>query len=208
VGCFVHKGYIPDGILRSEEERTISLNCRQYVLSCSFAVATVFVMALMCLPALATAQGAGEYDVKAAFLYNFVRFTEWPSEADSRPMSICIIGSDPFGRALDALQGRPVKGKPIAVRRIRNLQEVQGCRVLFIGASEKDRLRDILATVRGFNVLTIGDTEHYARHGVMINFFVEENKVAFEINVDAVRQTDLTITSKLLRLARIVQSSP
>jgi hypothetical protein len=147
-----------------------------------------------------------EYDVKAAFIFNFAKFVEWPNEGQISNWRVCLVGTDPFGAALDELDGKIVKEKKMAVKRDESLNSLKNCQMLFISSSEKERLKSILAAIKEYNVLTISDTENFARQGVMINFYVEDNKVRFEINADAVRRTGLKITSKLLRLARLIHA--
>jgi hypothetical protein len=145
-----------------------------------------------------------EYEVKAAFIFNFTKFVEWPVENQISNWRLCLVGTDPFGAALDELNGKIVKEKKMAVKRDESLGNLKSCQILFISSSEKERLRPILGAIKEHNVLTISDTENFARQGVMINFYVEDNKVRFEINPDAIRRSGLRITSKLLRLARLI----
>lgn len=151
-----------------------------------------------------------EYQVKAAFLYNFGRFVEWPPQP--RPPSaftICVLGKDPFGPVLDELiKDKSIQGmKPVA-RRLERVEDAGDCRILFISSSEDARLPHILATLRGRSVLTVGEAERFAHRGGMINFRLEGSKVRFEINPDAAEQAGLTISSQLLKLARIIHESP
>ncbi len=146
-----------------------------------------------------------EYDVKAAFIFNFIKFVQWPEEDDIPGWRFCVVGTDRFGAAIDDLSRKTVKEKKITVKREESVAALKHCHVLFIGSSEWQRLKSILTGVREYRVLTVGDTEDFAHRGVMINFYLEEGKVRFEINMDAVRRANLKIDSKLLRLARIIQ---
>lgn len=152
-----------------------------------------------------------EYQIKAAFLYNFAKFVEWPAHAfkEARPtMTLCVLGDDPFGTTLDqTVDGKTVAGKKMVVARFEGLQNLAACHLLFISSSERNRLAKTLDAVTGSNVLTIGDTERFAQQGVMINFYVEENKVRFEINQHAAELAGLKISSKLLNLATIVHGT-
>lgn len=148
-----------------------------------------------------------EYKVKAAFLYNFTLFVEWPTEAftgNDSPLTVCILGKSPFGNALGGLSGKSAKTRKLAVRQINGVQETQGCQVLFVSASEKMQLHNILAAVRNQNVLTVSDLDRFAEAGGIINFVTLEDKVRFEVNLKAARQARLKVSSQLLKLARDV----
>ncbi|OHE22205.1 MAG: hypothetical protein A3J94_01770 [Syntrophus sp. RIFOXYC2_FULL_54_9] len=148
-----------------------------------------------------------EYKVKAAFLYNFTLFVEWPTEtfpANDSPLTICILGKSPFGDALGSLRGKTVKTRKLAVRQINSVQEMRGCQVLFVSASEKMQLPNILAAVKNLNVLTVSDLDRFAEAGGIINFITLEDKVRFEVNLKAAQQARLKISSQLLKLARDV----
>lgn len=159
---------------------------------------------VLLLPGMARAQ-APEYDLKAAFLFNFVKFVEWPPTAfagDRTPLTICIYGDDPFGRTLDAVvQGERVGERGLLVQRPDSLDDVRGCHVLFVCRSEKGRLAEVLAQVREAPVLTVGDTDGFLRAGGVINFVLEGSKVRFLIDQAAAERSGLRISSKLMRLA-------
>jgi hypothetical protein len=147
-----------------------------------------------------------EYAVKAAFLYNFAKFVEWPSGAPGGPIKIGILGKDPFGSTLDStVRGKTANGRSLVVRRLKRTRDARSCHIVFISRSEKGRLTEILTAVKGAPVLTVADTERFAHQGGMVNFYLEQNKVRFEANVRAARHARLTISSKLLRLAKIVR---
>ena len=159
---------------------------------------------VLLLPGVARAQ-APEYDLKAAFLFNFVKFVEWPPAAfagDRTPLTICVYGDDPFGRTLDALvEGERAGERGLLVRRPDSLGGLEGCHVLFVSRSEKDRLGEVLAQVQGQPVLTVGDTDGFLRAGGAINFILEGSKVRFLIDQAAAERSGLKISSKLMRLA-------
>jgi hypothetical protein len=171
-------------------------------------IGLVFVLAGMLLNA--PAQGSGEYAVKAAFLYNFARFVEWPGQAlgnGGSPLLVGVMGDDPFGSSIDqVVAGKNVNGHPIAVNRLRWGQDLRQCHILFISSSEARRLPQILASLRGASVLTVADMERFDQQGGVVRFFIEDGKVRFEINVDAADQAGLKISSKLLALAKIVRA--
>jgi hypothetical protein len=156
----------------------------------------------------AGAQEAGptESQIKAAFLYNFAKFIEWPDNTGM--LNLCILGEDRFGKDIDAIEGKAAAGKTLTVRRIKSAQDIKQCRMLFIASPESERLSGILTAAQGLNILTVGDTAGYAEQGVIINFYTEQNKVRFEINKDAAARSGLKISSKLFSLARIVYDTP
>jgi hypothetical protein len=148
-----------------------------------------------------------EYDVKAAYIYNFAKFVEWPRGKPPEPggtISVCLVGNDPFGPALAAIEGKTAEGKKIRIRREQFARNVKGCEVLFISSSEEERLDRVLEAVKGLPVLTIGDTKGFAQRGVMINFYMESRQVRFEINPKAAERGGLKISSNLLKIAKIV----
>jgi len=145
---------------------------------------------------------ATEYQIKAAFLYNFTKFIDWPF--DTGTLNLCILGEDHFGRDIDDIEGKTVAGKALSVRRIKSVQDIKQCRMLFIASPESERLDSILIAAQGLNILTVGDTTGYAERGVIINFYTEHNKIRFEINKDAASRSELKISSKLFGLAKIV----
>ena len=165
-------------------------------------------LALLLAPALAIAQGPSEYGVKAAFIHNIAKFVEWPAAANNNGdvIELCVIGRNPFGDALTVLDGKQV-GKLSWKIRFPTLQSnLQACQVLFIAASEGGRLAPILDKLGDSPTLTMGDTEGYAELGVMVNFYIDENKVRFEVNPEAAGRVRLKVGSQLLKLARIVKT--
>jgi hypothetical protein len=149
-----------------------------------------------------------EYEVKAAFLYNFARFVEWPAEAfrDAHaPFVIAVLGRDPFGRALDqTVAGKSVLGRRIEVRRADRLDGVRGAHIVFVSASERGHLSTILRAMNAPGVLVVGETDGFAQRGGAINFVLHGNKVRFEINPARAEQSRLRISSQLLKLATLV----
>ena len=151
-----------------------------------------------------------EREVKAVFIFNFVQFVEWPPDAfDSpeSPFTIGVLGDDPFGSLLDeAVKGEVVKGRPLLVARFRRVEDIKTCHVLFVSPSEAGMYEQILAALRTRPTLTVGETESFTSRG-MIRFLTERNRVRLEVNVGAVKAAGLTISSNLLRAARIVGST-
>jgi len=152
---------------------------------------------------------ASDYEAMAALLYNVAKFVEWPSKAlpeTSPSLVLCILGEDPIGAALDQdLQGKKVNGKELVIKQYREVQDIEGCHILFIGASERQRLAEIFHTLNHSSVLTVAHMERFANLGGMINFIIRDNKVQFEINVDAAERAGLKMSSKVLKFAKIVR---
>jgi YfiR/HmsC-like len=172
----------------------------------------VLISALLFTPGLCEQTSRpSEYQVKTAYLYNFARFVWWPQAAtgsnDSFP--ICVLGQDPFGRALDAgLAGQTVDRRKVVVRRISNASEAAGCHVLFISASEDGRLKTILAALDKEPILTVSDMPQFSERGGMIQFVLEGDRVRFEVNLPAAEDAGLTLSSELLRVAAAIKRNP
>ncbi|MEO7209038.1 MAG: YfiR family protein [Steroidobacteraceae bacterium] len=157
---------------------------------------------------LSAADAPTENQVQAVFLFNFTRFVEWPPQtfaAPSDPFVIGIVGSDPFGARLDeAVRNEQINGHILTVRRFRSISEVDNCQILFIDRSEIGRLGQILAALDHHSTLTVSEADGAAQHGVMIQFATENSRIRLRINVDSARAVGLTISSKLLRPAKII----
>lgn len=166
----------------------------------------MLLLALM-IPGPVLGAGFSEYELKAAFIYNFAAFADWPPSAPPG-MDFCVIGRDPFGRALDALKGKQVKGVGVSVRRIQTIADARRCHVLFISASEVDNLEQLLATVKDLPVLTVADTEGAVHQGVIIGFAIENQRITFEVNTAAAHSANIMLSSRLLKLARNVYPQP
>ena len=166
-------------------------------------LASFLVLAAVLVAPEAGAQvAAPEYDVKAAFLYNFTKFVEWPASAFSDgALRLCVMGDDPFGKTLQTVAGEEVAGHKLIVLSTEKLSDPAGCQVLFISRSESERMPQILSSLRDVPVLTVGDTRGFLEKGGMINFTFEGSKVRFEINQESAERAGIKISSKLLRLA-------
>jgi hypothetical protein len=149
-----------------------------------------------------------EYQVKAAYLFNFLKFVEWPEESFADPLApivIGVVGEDPFGNALpQVVIGKTVQGRDLVIRIYRPGEDLRGAHILFISASERKRLPTILSSLRGSSVLTVADTAGFLDAGGMIQFLNENGRVRFAINVDATGRAKLKMSSKLLSLAKVV----
>jgi hypothetical protein len=160
-------------------------------------------LALHC--ASVRADAPTEYEVKAAFIHNIAKFVEWPVRpAAGGSLRLCILGQSPLTEAAGLLQGKQVGDLVWEVRSVDSRSRLNECQVLFVAASESDNLRRVLEGLNGSAVLTVADSDGYAAQGVMVNFYIEQNKVRFEINAGAASRAGLRISSQLLKLARIV----
>ena len=176
-------------------------------------LATVTVTSVILLPVSfsVSAQVArpSEAELKSAFVYNFIKFTEWPAEEmanKSEPFVISVLGKDPFGAALDkTIEGESFHQKPIVVRRFSRMDESVGTQVLFISASEENNLPAILKLLDGKAILTVSDIENFAERGGIIKLKRESNRIVFDINLEAAKRAGLAMNSQLLKLAKIVR---
>lgn len=145
----------------------------------------------------------GEYEVKAAFLYNFGKFVQWPARAGlSGPFQLCVLGDDPFGPLLyRTIAGETIDGRRVVARQIFSAEEAGGCRVLFISSSKQAQLMDVLAALAGTSALTVSDMPEFVQRGGMIQFVLMGKRVRFAINLSAAERVGLRLSSQLLKLA-------
>ena len=167
----------------------------------------LLIFLFFCAPVFAQ-DALSEYQVKAAYLFNFLKFVEFPNESFADPLApiiIGVLGEDPFGNALpQVVTGKTVQGRDLVIHLYRTGENLRGAHILFISVSERKRLPMILSTLRGASVLTVADTAGFLDAGGMIQFLNENERVRFAINVDATGRAKLKISSKLLSLARVV----
>ena len=146
---------------------------------------------------------ADDYRVNAAFLYNFAKFVEWPAQAfatPSAPLTLCVLGVDPFGAVLDdTLRGQLVAGRTISVRRLAQVEP--GCHLLFIGGSERNRLSLLTGQLRRASVLTVSEEPGFNESGGMIELFTDRDGVQFNISPKAVERSGLRASARLIALA-------
>lgn len=171
-------------------------------------------LCLLCLSVLSVplvvAQGAqtafSEYQVKAAFLYNFAKFVEWPPRGETGPVKIGILGDDPFGSYLDqVIHKKTIRNRPIETRHFRTVDNLEVCDILFISDSESKHASDVIRTLTGVPVLTVGEGRGFADQGGMIGLVIDDGKVRFDINAKAAKASGITVRSQLLDLARSVK---
>ncbi len=156
-------------------------------------------------PARAELESSREYSLKAAFLYNFCQFIEWPDTAFAgrgAPLVIGVLGDDPFGSLLEeTVEGEVVRGRRLRVERYRRVEDARRCQILFICGSEGKRSGAIVAALRGRSVVTVGETADFLEQGGMIALLSDQNRVKLRINPAMLRSSNLTVSSKLLRVA-------
>ncbi len=155
------------------------------------------------------AQVFNEYQVKAAFLYSFAKFVEWPPQAFSSPSSaigICILGDDPFGNFLDdTVRGKSVGGRPLAVYRLTDFPAGHECKILFIASSERRRMPALLASVATPGLLTVGDTAEFAAQGGVIGLRLDGERIRLLVNLTSAEKAQLRVSSRVLSMATIVK---
>jgi hypothetical protein len=149
-----------------------------------------------------------EYQLKAVFLFNFAQFVEWPAQAyrDAKaPLVIGVLGVDPFGSFLDQLvRGEKVGDRPLIVRRFQRADDITDCQILFISRSEAATLGQVIGRLKGRSLLTVSDVDTFTRQGGIVRFVTENGKIRLRINLEAAKECELTISSKVLRPAMIV----
>ncbi|HYG38369.1 MAG TPA: YfiR family protein [Cytophagales bacterium] len=168
-----------------------------------------YTMLLSCGVVILSAQSpAREYQIKAVFLFNFTQFVEWPATAfssEETPLVIGILGEDPFNSYLDeVISNEKVNNHPLIVRRFKNTEQIEACHILFVSKSHENKMSRIRAVLKDKNTLTVSDGSNFIKEGGMIRFITLNKKIQFQINPEAVKAANLTISSKLLRLAEIV----
>jgi hypothetical protein len=163
--------------------------------------------------AFAVAQSRpSEYDAKAAYLFNFGKFMHLSGAQPPVPQStfdLCILGRDPMESAVDEIAANEaIDNRPVRVIRIADASQARTCEILFIAATENAQLRENLAILAGSDVLTVSDVPDFLERGGMIQFVLENNRVRFAVNLDAVNRTHLVLSSELLRVASFVKGKP
>lgn len=176
----------------------------------AFSVLLLAAAALFPSPNLAQEYQSSEYDLKAAILFNLVKFVQWPptSYPDARaPTVVCTLGKEPFGPALDRFaSANRVFGRQLVVRRLAHEDDPHGCHLIYISSSERKLLPEILKSLEGSHILTVGETEQFAARGGMVQLTVEDKQVHFTINLGAATREELRLRSGLLALSKIIGS--
>jgi YfiR/HmsC-like len=175
---------------------------------CSMALAALVSLAAV-TPTRGQANPPVEYQVKAAFLFNFAKFIEWPSDtfkSEQSAINLCVFRHDPFGSALDEIiRGKVINNRAVLSRRISGLSDLKSCQLVFISSVEDKHLSEVIDSLKGTSALLVGEGEGFAERGGGIQLFQEDSKLRFAINPEAIQRARLTVSSKLLALAKIVQ---
>lgn len=148
-----------------------------------------------------------EYWVKAAFIYNIFKFVDEKNDPSSADYQFCILGEAPFLSEFNSIKDKPIDGKKIVIKQIEDPRNAN-CRAIFITSSEQRQISQITRQLKPLGILTLSDTTGFGQKGVMINFYLDQNKVRFEINLGAAEEAGVKISSKLLNLSTIVRSEP
>lgn len=183
---------------------------RQRAGPCLHAVVWLAAVLLLCFPSLGDTEASGEYGLKAAFIYNFSKFVDWPDSALSVKKEFCIatLGRTPLDRELAALSGKIVHGRSIVFRKLNAPEEAAQCQVVFISSSELAKLEAVLDAVRDLPVLTIADRDDFCKKGGMLSLDIEKGKIVFDVNFREAQRARLKPNPQLLRLARRVYGRP
>jgi uncharacterized protein DUF4154 len=169
--------------------------------------ATLPALLLVFLPAFGAAEISRQdlSQLKAVYLLNLAKLIEWPAGLSKDRWTLCVLGNDPFGSSLEqTLAGKTVQGRNLAIYRSQHLQDLGHCQILFISPSEKNQLPAILGALKSSNILTVGEIDSFANLGGGINFFMDDNRLRLEINKSATDRAGLKLSSKVLKLAKVV----
>jgi len=167
-------------------------------------ILVVFIILIPIMSKIAYARNISEYKIKAGFIYNFARFTQWPESTSH--INICLYGKDNFGSYLDDLNGKMINGKSIKTKRIRVLKSIESCNVVFLNITPPDKynFKRVLNKIKNKNILTMSDTKNATDYGVMVGLVIENGRVGFNVNYTEINKTELKISSQLLKLAKKV----
>ena len=169
-------------------------------------ICMVLLILWLCLPGPAGSAPPDEYQLKAVFVLNFCKLTDWPTDAPSEKgtFPIAIIGRVPNPVFESTMKGQSVHGAQVTVHHINEPEDAKGYRLVYIARSERHRLSGILRELRQFNVLTVSDMEEFCDAGGMIGLLTGQNKISFEVNLAPVRKARVNVSSRLLKLAKEV----
>jgi hypothetical protein len=148
-----------------------------------------------------------DYKVKAVMIDHFTKFIQWPNEEEPGNFVICVVGKNIFGSYLEEMyKDRKIKNKKVQIIYAESISQLKDCNILFIADNKADELDKILDFASDKPILTVSDTEGFARQGVIINFYIETEKVKFEVNLSSAQKTMLEISFRLLNSARIIKN--
>jgi hypothetical protein len=182
------------------------MKIRLYIL-----IVLILLAAVLVPPAMAgSAAQDREQKIKAAFLYNFINFVDWPEDKmtdNDEPIIIGVIGNKDFVNAFDPIKDKQIRGKKIVIKYFKDLKDLKKCHVVLLcicGSTSPDNSKKIMDAVKNFPVLTVGEQADFLENGGNINFLTVDHKIRFEINLDSAKRNNLKIRSKLLKLAKRV----
>lgn len=177
---------------------------RRHVLAFGFALAAELYAASVSPRAAALSSRASEHEVKASFLFNFIKFTAWPTDVlpAGAPLDVCVFGESPVATPLEGFRGRMVDGHAVTVKRVIDPSDLQFCHLVFVGEVERQRATIALDAIKQRPALTVGEHADFLQRGGMINFVAEDNRLRFDINQAAAQRVNVKISAHLLRLAR------
>ena len=177
-------------------------DCRVIAVTVCFVMAWLFATPIFSGRSAAQATAPTQDEVEAVYLYNFSKFVTWPATAKSNVLNVCVLGKDRFGTILDQIvAGETIDGRHLAVRRLDDEHSVQPCAILFIGESEASHLDRDLAAVAKLPILTVSDIPEFMQDGGAIQFVLKENRVRYEVNLNAARRCGIVLSSQLLKVA-------
>lgn len=157
---------------------------------------------------LSSAQTTSEYQVKAAYLYNFAKFVDWPERDFANPavpVRLCVLNEPSFEPELNRIvKGKVVAGHPVSVVSVQNAEQSRSCHILFISSSQNVQSRHVIEVLRDASVLTVGETKGFVEEGGIINFVLQDDRVQFQVNYKAAKQAGLSMSSRLLSVAKVV----
>lgn len=176
-------------------QRSTSSKKFKYLLLCFFAVAAIQKV---------YAIEAHEYEIKATYLYNFAKFIDWAEEKTITPINLCVMGNEPLKNSLDKLaKDKFVKNRPLQVRGLNSYNEIKSCHIVFISEPESKKQAEVLKLISLEKILSVSDSSHFIDNGGQIQFFEEQDKLRFEINLASVNQAGLKIDARVLNIAKI-----
>lgn len=181
----------------------LPISCRRQ------AVVALLLLSIFICSIKSSAQARSEFEVKAAFLFNFAKFVDWQPDLFPAPdtaLKICVIGENPFGPEFaQSMEGKIVQGRKLQLFNVQDVQQARSCQILYIASSNRREVLEILKGVSEARILTVGDNSDFARSGGVISFVLENNRVRFDINVEAAERAGLKLSSKLLGVATIIR---
>lgn len=194
-------------IFKAEKYKYLGFFFHTFLKTCALGALMVF---LILNHSLGQSKATTEYQLKAAFIYNFTRFIDWPPDAFNSadaPFIIGILGKDPLGTYLDDLvKDEKLDNHTITVQRFSDLKEINQCNILFIPAEEATKINKQIPSINRRGILTVSDISDFSKWGGVIRFFKEENKLRLQINLTEAKAGQLTISSKLLSISSIYRA--